>query len=684
MAEKKVIELEIKDNVSSLKSQLRQATAEVALMAEKFGATSKEAADAAKRAAELKDMIADAKDLTDAFNPDAKFNALSSSIGGVLNGFQAYEGALGLIGVESESLQKTMLKVQSAMALSQGIQGALEAKDNFIQLGAVVKNAFAGMTQGAKLFAVTGIGLLVTAIGLVIANWESVSEAIGLSNKEQEKYLKQQKAIAEEQKKQNEFVAKESAGFATLIARLEASNKGSKERKDLIKEINSQYGTTLKNLDDEASFQKQLNGELKNYLEYQRQKYTLQANEEKIQRNLKTQAELNKKLADEQKELEKIEGIIERRRAKGDTTDVQERLFEQRIKRQTRVINDVKEELSNAEKRFESYGRAATKASASIEDLTDNGNKYVATNERIKTATEKTTKSIEENKDATKDYSDWLKENQRQLEDALNKLSQENRSKARENRSKNLKDDIDEITRNTKGKLEAENFALEDGSKQLLQNKKDLLYLEKEAELSNKELTEGEKLAIEAKYKKATEDLDKDYNEKQLAREDQIRKARFQMAYDTLNLISNITELFGRRNEKQARIAFGIDKAAKLASATIAGIEGTIEAYKTAQKSPITAVFPAYPIVQAGLAGAFAATNIAKIAQTQFNANGSSVNSTTPSGGQSFTPQFNVVGSSGVNQLAQVQQQPLKAYITSGDVVSAMSLERNKLQKTSI
>lgn len=635
MAEKKVIELEIKDNVSSLKSQLRQATAEVALMAEKFGATSKEAADAAKRAAELKDMIADAKDLTDAFNPDAKFNALSNSIGGVLNGFQAYEGAMGLIGVESKALQETLLKVQSAMALSQGIQGALEAKDNFIQLGAVVKNAFAGMTQGAKLFAVTGIGLLVTAIGLVIANWESISEAIGLSNKEQQKHLKQQQAIAEEQKKQNEFVAKESAGFATLIARLEVSNKGSKERKDLIKEINSQYGTTLKNLDDEASFQKQLNSELKNYLEYQRQKYTLQANEEKIQRNLKTQAELNKKLADEQKELEKIEGIIERRRAKGDTTDVQERLFEQRIKRQTRVINDVKEELSNAEKRFESYGRAATKASASIEDLTDNGNKYVSTNERIKTATEKTTKAIEDNKDKEKYIiEDGMKQREMDAENLKNYLADIDASKA---------------------------TYLDNGLQKLIDTRT--------AELEIEKTTADEKRRID---------------EESAAREQAVNKARFQMAYDTLNLISNITELFGRRNEKQARIAFGIDKAAKLASATIAGIEGTIEAYKTAQKSPITAVFPAYPIVQAGLAGAFAATNIAKIAQTQFNANGSSVNSTTPSGGQSYTPQFNVVGSSGVNQLAQVQQQPVKAYITSGDVVSAMSLERNKLQKTSI
>ena len=177
MAEKKVIELEVKtDSVGNLKSELRKAQAEVIALAEKFGATSQEAIAAAKRAAELKDAIADAKDLTDAFNPDAKFNALSNSIGGVLNGFQAYEGALGVIGVESEDLQETLLKVQSAMALSQGLQGVGESIDSFKQLGGVVKNAFAGMTTASKAFIATGIGLVITAVAYAISEMTAAAE----------------------------------------------------------------------------------------------------------------------------------------------------------------------------------------------------------------------------------------------------------------------------------------------------------------------------------------------------------------------------------------------------------------------------------------------------------------------------------------------------------------------------
>jgi hypothetical protein len=194
MAEKKVIELEVKsDSLGSLKSQLRAAQNEVTAMAEKFGATSEQAVKAAKKAAELKDAIGDAKALTDAFNPDAKFNALSASIGGALNGFQAFEGALGLVGVESESVQKTLLKVQSAMALSQGVQGLLEAKDSFKQLGAVAADALKGIRTG---IAATGIGLLVIAVGTLVAYWDDIKSAIsGVSAEQEALNVKSQKDV---------------------------------------------------------------------------------------------------------------------------------------------------------------------------------------------------------------------------------------------------------------------------------------------------------------------------------------------------------------------------------------------------------------------------------------------------------------------------------------------------------
>jgi chromosome segregation ATPase len=165
--------------LGSLKAQLREATAEVTKLSEQFGASSKEAVNAAKRAAELKDQIGDAKSLIDAFNPDAKFKALTASLSGVAGGFSALQGAVGLFGEENEDLQKTLLKVNSAMALSQGLQAVGESIDSFKQLGTVIKtqvvSAFSTL-RGAII--ATGVGALAIAIGLVAANFDKVKNAV--------------------------------------------------------------------------------------------------------------------------------------------------------------------------------------------------------------------------------------------------------------------------------------------------------------------------------------------------------------------------------------------------------------------------------------------------------------------------------------------------------------------------
>ena len=206
MAEKKVIELEVKTNSASLKAQLREAQQEVQALSDKFGITSKEAVTAAKKAAELKDAIGDAKALTDAFNPDAKFNALSTSIGGVLNGFQAFEGALGLVGVEGKAVQEQLLKVQSAMALADGISGVMAAKDAFLNLGTVIKTSLVSAFSSLKSAIITtGIGALVVAIGVLlpkIMDWIDSTEEINDANKKFNDTLDKQNGLIDKQTKQ--------------------------------------------------------------------------------------------------------------------------------------------------------------------------------------------------------------------------------------------------------------------------------------------------------------------------------------------------------------------------------------------------------------------------------------------------------------------------------------------------
>ena len=160
------------ESIKSLKTQLKEAQAEVVVLSDKFGATTKEAIEAAKRVAGIKDQIGDAKALVDAFNPDAKFKALTASLSGVAGGFAAVQGAMGLLGTESENAQKMLLKVQSAMAISQGLQSVGEAVDSFKNLGAVIKSTT--LFQQAYNF-VLGQKVVVTQADVIATEAQTVA-----------------------------------------------------------------------------------------------------------------------------------------------------------------------------------------------------------------------------------------------------------------------------------------------------------------------------------------------------------------------------------------------------------------------------------------------------------------------------------------------------------------------------
>jgi hypothetical protein len=185
--------------LGSLKSQLRQATADVQALSEKFGATSEQAVAAAKRASELKDAIGDSKNLIDAFNPDTKFKAFSQTLSSVAGGFAAVQGALGLLGAEGEDVQKTLAKVQSALALSQGLEQLGDLGDAFKNVKTVAIDAFKGIKAAIGS---SGIGLLVLALGAIVVYWEEIKAAVSGVSVEQKKLTEEtNKTLKAEQEK---------------------------------------------------------------------------------------------------------------------------------------------------------------------------------------------------------------------------------------------------------------------------------------------------------------------------------------------------------------------------------------------------------------------------------------------------------------------------------------------------
>ena len=160
------------------------------------------------------------------------------------------------------------------------------------------------------------------------------------------------------------------------------------------------------------------------------------------------------------------------------------------------------------------------------------------------------------------------------------------------------------------------------------------------------------------------------------------KEIQIQGVADGLSTISNLTELFAGKSQAQQKKAFKIQKAVNIATAVL-------DTYKAANAALASAP-PPFNFIAMGAAITAGLVNVKKISETEFNGGGASsggasggANASVPQSTQQ-APSFNVVGNSGINQLAQIQQQPTQAYVVSGAVTSAQSLDRNRIQNATI
>lgn len=187
--------------------------------------------------------------------------------------------------------------------------------------------------------------------------------------------------------------------------------------------------------------------------------------------------------------------------------------------------------------------------------------------------------------------------------------------------------------------------------------------------------------------------LDVEYFERNRDLANQRREFDLQSVSDavqtTQQAISAISAFYDARyanDEKNAEKAFEIQKKLSVAQAVVQGVEGVINAYATAQKSPLTGIFPAYPVVAAGAAAAFAASQVALINSQQYQsagAGGYDSGASAPSV-PSQPAQFNIVGQGINNQLVEgiagQFDRPIRAYVVSGEVISGAELDRRRIR----
>jgi hypothetical protein len=629
MAIEKVIDINIQSNVEqsvgSLKSQLRQAQADVAILSEKFGVTSVEAANAAKRAAELKDRIADAKNLTDAFNPDAKFRALTSSLAGVAGGFAAVQGAQTLFGNQSKEVEQTLLKVQAAMALSQGLQTIGESVDSFKQLAAVAKSytivqklVTAGQWLWNAAIMANPIGALVAGIvaliaaGVALVNYFKESSAAAARNTAavdaNKKALESQSKTLE--RNSNELQKKQ----ANELAMAKASGASAESIRAL----------ELKLVDEKIAYEKSARAvafntyeKNKNYLA------TLKASGADEELIKKQQETTNKSILDYNKQNQNVQKAFDERR------DIQRRHQVEILQAQTNHNKEVEDKNK----------QAATKAKEDAETSR-------------KKALEDKKKRDEEDIKAIQD---------------LNK-SQADAEKRRQDDAQKIIDELAQKQESPTQKLQRE-----------FEEKKAILEAAGQStfDLEMQHLSDLENLDAEGKAKKKKSDEENAAAEVELAKKTAAAKqALFAKTSETL---SKGADLLGKNT--------AAGKAMAAAAALINTYQGITAELATKTVTPFEIGLKIANVAIIAATGFKAVQDIVSV-QIPGGGGGGGGSAPSGSAPSMTAPSFNTVGSSSTNQLAQTigqqTQTPQRSYVVSSDVSTAQALDRNIITNASI
>lgn len=274
-----------------------------------------------RAAGELRDQIGDTNKIIQASGGTA-LETLGKGLAGATNigiqGFQGVASAIALVTGNEKQLQELFFKIQAFKGVVDSIQffgglpdivkeisSSFRAFSTTIGLTTSAINAQTIATVGLSIAqkALLGAGLIagLAAITYSIYNLTSAEEESAEAAKERNRIIdiqaEKNKKLAESTKENSDSIAKESSGYVLLINQLKATNAGSKERSDLIKQINTEYGSTLKNISNERDFQNQLNVAVNDYINFQKQRLLLSKYDENVNKLLSEQVTLESKIA---------------------------------------------------------------------------------------------------------------------------------------------------------------------------------------------------------------------------------------------------------------------------------------------------------------------------------------------------------------------------------------------------
>lgn len=619
--------------VKNFKTQLREAKIEAQQMVITFGEFSNEALAAQQKVANLSDQMDDFNDRIKALNPD-KFAKVQTVVNGVASGFSAAQGAMALFGSESQDLQKTLVKVQGAMALAQGLEGLGKVQQQFKTLALEVKgNVVKSFSSLKGAMSALGIGLLVAALGYVIANFEKVKKAVY-------NLIPGLEGVAK-------FVGNLVQGFTDWVGITSEQDRA-------LEKLNKTTSRSNDQLDREAKLLEAQGDKLGAYAK-ERQKLVNELNQARQNLGKNNEKEWGKIIDDTKNALAILE--IDEKKYIKDQADSKDKA--------NKDASDKRKEQSDKEKANALERRATLLAleQNTLKQVQDATN--AAFDTKVKGLKEQgyteaqilKLRNAELNK-ATKEFND------KQKADA-DKLAQETKA----NREKFINAELDQTKKQFEQQInyvKLRDANLKDQAK-TNQEIADIELKSLEAQLLTKQKYSEDTTAIEQQIlekKRAIRDQDLAEEKAKADKEKEITTAKYQAINDSLNTISELYTAFASQNEEDQKKAFEVSKAVSIAQAIMNTWQGVSSALAM---KPENELFAGQRFVNAGLALAAGLVSVKKISDTKFQSKstqGGSMPSQSSGGGmqQMAAPRMSSLGNG--NELTQDR----RVYVTEGDI----------------
>jgi hypothetical protein len=658
-------------STASLKTQIREATQELIRAQEEFGDYSAAALDAAKKVALLKDKVQEAKETSDLYDPGARFAVATNAIAAGANAIQTYQAALGLVGVEGEAAEETLLKVQSAMAFSQGLSQIADSGKEFRRLAAeaqkftiVQKAITAGQWLWNAAQAANPIGAIVAAVVALIAAGVALTKYFMDNSAAAEanaKSIKESKIALENQSK-------------TLESNSTALDKKQKQELAMLKASGASAEAIRKNelrlIDEKIAYEKSQRAIAMNTYEKQQNILATMrasgASEEDIKKQTalrneyvkeyNKQNQVVKKALDEKKNIEdrhnveiltaQTQSTKDRAKARKDAQDKARQELKDQQKKDLDEIKKIQDEAIKA-----NDDSVLTEREKELNDLKiKNDAKLALLKKYGKDTTELEIQNKNEKNDIELKY-------QKIEDDKKKEKDEKDKKEADEKKAK----DQEKLINDLELKKEFDNLTFEE-QRAVLTERENIL-------TNDKTLTEEQRTKLAEEFAKSREEIDK--------REAQAKRQNLEVVSNALSMASDIL------GESTAA-----GKALAVASTTVSTYLAAQQAY-TSQLIPGDPSSPVRASIAAGIAVAGGLMNVKKILSVK-TPGGKGGGATAPSGGGGgapTAPSFNVVGNAGVNQIQQTlgrEQQPIQAYVVSNNVTTAQSLDRNIINNATI